>query len=93
MAKKSYSVAEARAKLPTILDEVGAGDEVILTRRGLPAAVVVSQKAFDALREERPTFARAYGKFLRRHALRDLELDPTFFDALRDRAPGRKVRL
>jgi len=39
---KSYSVAQARAHLPDILDEVKAGREVQLTRRGTPAAVVVS---------------------------------------------------
>ncbi len=93
MGKKSYSVAEARAHLPTILNEVGAGDAVYLTRRGQPAAVVVSTKTYDLLREQRPGFAQAYGEFLRRHPPADLGLDPKDFDSLRDRSPGRKVRL
>jgi prevent-host-death family protein len=91
--KKTYSVAEARAKLPTILNEVGDGDEIYLTRRGQTAAVVVSAKTYAALRNERPTFARAYAEFLSRHAPEELDLDRTYFDSLRDRAPGRKVRL
>jgi prevent-host-death family protein len=93
MAKKSYSVAEARAKLPTILNEVGAGDEVYLTRRGRPAAVVVSPETYDALRDKRPTFDQTYGEFLKQHPPKDLDLDPKYFDTLRDRSPGRKVRL
>jgi prevent-host-death family protein len=93
MAKKSYSVAQARSHLPTILNEVGAGDEIYLTRRGQPAAVVVSTKVYDALRGARATFEEAYGAFLRRHAREDLDLDPKDVDALRDHSPGRKVRL
>ena len=93
MGKRSYSVAEARARLPTILNEVGAGDAVYLTRRGQPAAVVVSTRMYDLLREQRPNFAQVYGEFLQRHAPADLDLDPKDFDSVRDRSPGRKVRL
>jgi len=32
---------EARSQLPTILDQVEAGDEVTITRHGRPVAVVV----------------------------------------------------
>ena len=42
---KRYSIAEARAILPTLVDEVQAGNEVELTRRGKPVAVVVSPDA------------------------------------------------
>jgi prevent-host-death family protein len=91
--RKTYSVAEARAKLPTILNEVGDGAEVYLTRRGQTAAVVVSAKTYAALRDERPTFDGTYAAFLNRHSLEDLDLDPTYFGSLRDRSPGRKVRL
>jgi prevent-host-death family protein len=93
MAQRRYSVAEARAKLPTILNEVGAGDEIYLTRRGRPTAVVVSTQTYDELRSRRPTFAQAYGTFLRRHAPGEVGLEAEDFDALRDPSPGRKVRL
>jgi prevent-host-death family protein len=36
-----YSVTDARANLPEILDRVEAGDEVTLTRHGRPVAVIV----------------------------------------------------
>ena len=35
----------------------------------------------------------AYRAFAERYAPSDIALEPDFFDLLRDRAPGRKVRL
>ena len=95
MAKKSYSVAEARAKLPSILNDVGAGDEVYLTRRGQPAAVVLSTQAYEALRSERTTFSVAYRQFLSRHGAPEggVGFDRAFIDSLRDRGAGRRARL
>src|SRR5260370_25576004 len=90
---KSYSVAEARADLPDMLDEVEAGKEVQLTRRGRPVAFVLSPEKYDALRQDRVNFGDAYRAFAERHAPSDIALEPDFFDLLRDRAPGRKVRL
>jgi prevent-host-death family protein len=89
---KSYSVADARVHLPNILDEVEAGKEVQLTRRGRPVAVVLSPERLDALRRERTSFGEAYRAFGERHSPGDIALEPDFFDSLRDRAPGRKVR-
>ena len=89
---KSYSVADARARLPDILDEVEAGKEVQLTRRGRPVAVLVSPERLEALRRNRTSFSEAYRAFTERYAPRDIALEPDFFDSLRDRAPGRKVR-
>lgn len=90
---KSYSVADARAHLPEILNEVEAGKEVQLTRRGRPVAVVLSPERYDALRRERTTFGDAYRAFAERYAPGDIALEPDFFDSLRDRALGRRVRL
>ena len=41
MAKR-YSIAEARSNLSSIVDQAEAGQEIELTRRGKPVAVVVS---------------------------------------------------
>jgi prevent-host-death family protein len=89
---KTYSLADARAHLPEILDEVEAGQEVELTRRGRPVAVVVSAGRYEALRGERSDFGRAYRAFAERHAPEDIALEADFFDSLRDRQPGRRVR-
>jgi len=91
--KSSYSVAEARAQLQSILHEVDAGEDVYLTRRGRPAAVVLSTERFEALLEGRPTFAEAYERFVQARGQRKAKLDRAFFTSLRDRSPGRRVRL
>ena len=90
---KSYSVADARAQLPDILDDVEAGKEVQLTRRGRPVAVVLSPQRYEALRREHVSFTDTYRAFLDRHEPREIGLEPTFFDSVRDREPGRRVRL
>ncbi|MBV9486932.1 MAG: type II toxin-antitoxin system Phd/YefM family antitoxin [Frankiaceae bacterium] len=38
---KQISASDARANLPTLLDEVAAGEEVTITRHGKPVAVLV----------------------------------------------------
>jgi prevent-host-death family protein len=90
---KSYSVADARAHLPDILDDVEAGKEVQLTRRGRPVAVVLSLRRYEALRNEQANFGDAYRVFVSRHAPEEIGLEPDFFDSIRDRVPGRRVRL
>jgi antitoxin (DNA-binding transcriptional repressor) of toxin-antitoxin stability system len=52
----SFSVSEARAALPHLLDRVEAGEEVTITRHGRPIAVVVRP---DALRVRRADQALA----------------------------------
>ncbi len=90
---KVYSVASARAHLPDILDAVEAGNEVHLSRRGEHVAVVLSSERYEALRGTRPGFASAYRAFLERQPGGDVGLNASFFSSLRDRTPGRKVRL
>lgn len=90
---KVYSVASARAHLPEILDDVAAGNDVHLSRRGRLVAVVLSSNQYEALRGGRPPFATAYRRFLERHPLGDIALDADFVSSLRDKGPGRRVRL
>ena len=90
---KSYSVADARARLPDILDDVEAGKEIELTRRGRAVAVVISAEKYEALRGEHSNFGEAFRSFLDRHPMSEVGLEAGFFDSVRDREPGRKVRL
>lgn len=90
---KVYSVADARAHLPEILDEVEAGGDVGLSRRGRLVAVVLSSEAYDKLRGARTQFGDAYKAFLERHAVADVGLDAGHAESLRDKSPGRRVRL
>lgn len=89
---KSYSVADARAHLPDILDDVEAGKEIELTRRGRAVAIVISPEKYQALRGEQGNFGEAYRAFISRYSLDEIGLHADSIDSVRDRAPGRRVR-
>lgn len=90
---KSYSVVDARACLPEILDQAEAGREVRLTRRGRPVAVVLSAERYQTLSSERARFGEAFRAYLKRHTADASGVDAGFFAALRARVSGRRVRL
>ncbi len=90
---RQYSIAQARANLPTIVDQAEAGQEIQLTRRGKPVAVVISLREFERLRGERAPFGDAYKRFLKAHPLGDVGLDEGFFDSHRSKEVGRKIAL
>jgi prevent-host-death family protein len=92
MAKR-YSIAEARSNLPSIVDQAEAGQEIELTRRGKPVAVVMSLRELERLRGERVPFSEAYRRFLKTHSLRDVGVDASFLESVRNQNPGRKVSL
>ena len=90
---RRYSIAEARSRLPAIIDQAEAGAEVELTRRGQPVAVVVSRGQFERMRGPRLHFGDAYRKFLERHPLTDVGVDENFAASTRDKSTGRAVAL
>jgi prevent-host-death family protein len=88
-----YSIAEARSRLPRIVDEAEAGVEVELTRRGRPVAVLVSHREFERLRGKHSHFNDAYRNFLEKHSLDEIGIDGDFAPSTRNRTTGRKVSL
>lgn len=90
---RRYSIAEARSNLPAIVDQATGGQEIELTRRGIPVAVVISLGEFTRLRGKRLRFGDAYRRFLEQHVLGDVGFAKGYFDATRNRDPGRKVAL
>jgi prevent-host-death family protein len=90
---RTYSVANARAHLPEILDQVEAGDDVGLSRRGRLVAVVISSDEYETLRGTRARFAEAYKNFLGRHSLAKAGVNAEYIESLRDKTTGRRVRL
>jgi prevent-host-death family protein len=88
---KTYSVADARARLSSILDDVEAGSEVRLTRRGRPVAVVLCPKKYDVLRSGRANFRDLYRAFVAHHAPEEIGLEPSLFALIRDRGAGRRA--
>ena len=92
VVSKRYSIAEARSNLPSIVDQVEAGHEVELTRRGKPVAAVVSLRELERLRGQRVSFATNYRRFRKAYPLNE-GLTATELASMRDRSPGRKVAL
>lgn len=45
---RTLSLAEAKAQLSSVLDQVQAGEEVIITRRGKRVARVIPERDFSA---------------------------------------------
>jgi cellobiose PTS system EIIB component len=90
---RRYSIAEARSRLPSIIDEAEAGAEVELTRRGQPVAVLVSHRELERLRGKHSNFSDAYRQFLEKHSLEEIGIEEDFAWSTRDRTPGRKVSL
>jgi len=92
MARR-YSIAEARSRLPSIVDEAESGVEVELTRRGQPVAVLVSRREFERLQGKSLHFSDAYRKFLEQHSLEEIGVERDFAASTRDKTTGRKVSL
>lgn len=84
-----YSVAEARANLPKILDEVELGGEIELTRRGKRVAVVMSVEEYERLSGG----YRDFGAALDEHLEKFGGLPRSVLREIRDAGEGRKVRL
>ena len=92
MAKR-FSIDEAPSRLPSIVDQAEAGEEIELTRRGKPVAVLMSVHEFERLRGGRVPFGDAFRRFTAMHPPQELGLDDDVFASARDRDPGRKVAL
>ena len=90
---RSYSIAEARRNLPTLLADVERGAPAEITRRGEPVAVVVSVSEYGRMASGRPSFRDAHAGWRKGVDPRDLDIARGYFDSLRDRSPGRSVKL
>lgn len=88
-----YSIAEARANLPKLIDLAAGGREVELTRRGKAVAMIISTREVERLRGRRTGFPAAYERFLERFPAKGADIDKDFARSLRDRSPGRAVEL
>ena len=89
-----YSITDARSRFPTVVKEAEGGKRVELTRNGKPVAVVVGWQAYEEMFAQRKGFYDAVREFRKKHRVDKLDLDPDeIFRDVRDRSPGRKVRL
>lgn len=90
---KRYSMAEARKQLSSILDDAEAGAIIEITRRGKPTAVVVSPTKLKDAREGTTSFAKALAAYRKKLGDDWQGLEPGYFDSLRPKDVGRKVKL
>ena len=56
----TVTIEEAQAKLPELIEQLGLGQEIIITRNSQPVAKLVSQPALPP----QPIFGRGKGKVL-----------------------------
>lgn len=91
--QRSYSIASARAKLAKIIDEVEAGKDVEIVRRGKKVAVLVSPARYARMSGKRTAFADAYDAFMKHRDPKTFGIEPGSLERTRDRAPGRPIKL
>lgn len=89
---REFSIAHARNQLPALVHEVEEGQPVRLTRRGKPVAVLLSLREYERLGARRADLWDAIESFRRQADLRELDVDE-IFAGVRDRSPGREVKL
>ncbi len=90
---KSYTIAEARCNLPSIVHELARKSAIQLTRRGRTVAVLLSIDEYERLQAGLTTFWNAYQSFRATVDLTALDIDPSIFNEARDRSPGREITL
>jgi prevent-host-death family protein len=88
---KEYSVSEAKAKLPGLVREAERGARLRLTRRGKVVAVVLGAHDYARLERRAPGFTAALEAFKKKRGIQGIDIDPAYFDGLRDRSSGREV--
>jgi prevent-host-death family protein len=88
------SIAEAKNNFPRLVQQAEAGEQVSITRRGRPVAVLLSTQAYERLIAPKPAlseFLHAWREEMRAAAIPFADED--VFMNLRDNAPGREVEL
>ena len=90
--KNRYSITEARRILSAIIRDVENGNEIELTRRGEPVAVLIGIRAFEQLKSTEGDFATAYQEFRETSNLDHLDLDPDeLYGDVRKEIEGRET--
>jgi prevent-host-death family protein len=90
---KQHSISEARSNLPELVREAESGKAVELTRRGKGVAVLLGRKQYERLISKSRQFSEAWEAFNREVNLAELEINPDEIFAVRDKSPGRDVKL
>ena len=88
-----YTIAEARHNLAAIVHELEDNEQIELTRRGEPVAVLLSMNAYRRLATPRKDFWEAYQTWHQALVKAEIDIEPEVLAGGRDRSPGRDVNL
>lgn len=88
---KSYSIAEARDRFASLVQNVEQTSAIEVTRRGKPVAVLISRDQYQRLLAGKQDFWELYVAFREQFDLEELAIEPTIFEGVRDDSPGREV--
>jgi prevent-host-death family protein len=88
-----YSIAEARHDLASIIHKLERQPAIRITRRGKPVAILLSMREYQRLSAVGDNFWKVYTEFREKFDLAELDIEPSIFEDLRDRQPGRQVDL
>ena len=87
----TYSIAEAKNRLPRLVHDVEEGATVTLTRRGKPVAVLISCTELQRLQGLGTSFSEAFKELRKRFDLAKLAIDPAeVFERSSQPSGGRK---
>lgn len=91
--QRRLSIADTRRNLASVVRAVEKGEVVELTRRGEPVAVLLSTRDYEGLTgRPKGDLWEAIRSFRESTDLRELDIGAVYRD-VRDRSPGRKVRV
>lgn len=88
-----YSIAAAKDHLTEVIRHAEAGEDVTVTRRGRPVAVLLSVARYRQLEQLRPDFWSLAEHIASATAADRVTYDESDFAGLRDSAPSRDVDL
>lgn len=88
----SYSIAEAKGRLPQLVHEAEAGRPVEITRRGRAVAVLLSTGDYARLTEPLKSLWLGIRELRAGHKFGSPDEDDLFAD-VRDPSPGRAVNV
>jgi len=92
VSMQSFSIADARSQLPTIIHTVEKGDVTQLTRRGKPVAILLSLKEYETLLlQVRGSLLHAFKSYQSLMRPVDDEISDEEVDSWRDVEIGRKL--
>ena len=89
---QSYSIADARSQLPTIVHSVEKGGATQLTRRGKPVAILLSLKEYETLLSQgKGSLLQALTAYQSLMQETTDDISDKEVDSWRDKETGRKL--